>query len=105
MITWSKIGAMIWEKLAGSADRSKELNRQTEIVIKGYRDLYEVQKKEIESYRHKHPGNGEELDKWLKREHELMLQLIHKEKELLFWQERAIFIEKENELLYRQRKK
>lgn len=96
---WSAIGSLIWDKLFGSHKRASELNRQTEIVIKGYKDLYEQKKSEIESYRYKHPGNGEELDRWLKREHELMLRLIEKEKEILFWKERTIFIEKENEML------
>lgn len=96
---WSAIGSLIWEKLFGSHKRASELNKQTEIVINGYRELYEQKKVEIESYRHKHPGNGEELDKWLKREHDLMLRLVENEKEILFWKERTIFIEKENELL------
>ncbi len=101
IISWQAIGKLIWTKLTGSGDRQRELNRQTDIVIKGYRDLYEEKTRIIESYRSKHPGNGEELDQWKKREEEMMLKLIDKEKEVLFWKERAIFIEKENELLHR----
>lgn len=95
----------IVSKLFGSSERSKEFS----IITKEWRTLYEEkksvvqeyeeQKKVIESYRHKHPGNGEELDEWHKREEYLMLQLVKEKEEKHFWKERAIFLEKENELL------
>lgn len=91
MLTWKKIGALVFQKIFGADNRSAELNKQTEIVIKGYKELYEEQKKIIESYRVKHPGNGEELDKWKQREYEIMIELISKERQLLEANSKILF--------------
>lgn len=104
-MTWKSIISALWDKLFGSSDRSKEFGQ----IIKGYKELYheqaaivekyKAQTKTIQGYRHKHPGNGEELDKWQRREYELMLQLIAAKKEIAFYKERCIFLEHDNEYL------
>lgn len=104
-MTWKSIIGALWDKLFGSSDRSKEFGQ----ITTGWKELYQEQLaivekykrqvKTIESYRHKHPGNGEELDKWQRREYELMLQLIAAKKEIAFYKERCIFLEHENEHL------
>lgn len=55
------------------------------------RELVE-QKKIIESFRHKHPGNGEELNAWNNREEKLlqeklvmMRKILELESQLMFW--------------------
>jgi hypothetical protein len=108
---WKVIGGLIWNKVFGSADkdRAKHLNRQSELMFQGVWDLYEEKKKlaeeywqqlkRIEEFKKAHPDNGVELDAWRKREYELMMQLVKAKEEINFWRERAIFIEKENELL------
>lgn len=106
---WSDIGSLVWDKLFGGGNRQKYLNRQTEIVIQGIWDLnhekekiiedFKKQLQKIESHRSKHPDNGIELDQWKEREYKLMIDLVKAKEEINFWRERAIFIEKENELL------
>lgn len=94
----NKIAWWVVDKLVGT--KAREVNRATEVMIKGYKELYEEQRKRIEYYQKKHPGNGVEYQEWIKREEQLMLQLVAKSKEILFWKERAIFLERENELLH-----
>lgn len=104
-MTLKALFSALLDKLFGSSDRSKEFGQ----IIRGYKELYheqaaiveryKKQTKTIDSYRHKHPGNGEELDKWQRREYELMLQLIAAKKEIYFYKERCIFLEHENEYL------
>lgn len=106
---WSDIFSLIWDKLFGGANRQKYLNKQTEMVIQGVWDLnrekeklienYRKQIEKIETHRSKHPDNGVELDQWKEREYKLMMDLVKAKEEINFWRERAIFIEKENELL------
>jgi len=106
--SWKVIGSAIWEKIFGSG-RASELNKQTQIVINEWRGLYEEKKKlvadyekqieKIKEFKKSHPENGKELDAWREREYTLMIQLVKAKEEINFWRERAIFIEKENELL------
>lgn len=109
-MTWKEIFTLIWTKVTGSdASRAKYLNKQTEIVIQGVWDLYEEKKKlaadywnqlkVIDHYKKKHPDNGEELDRWQKREWELMMKLVAANEQIGYWKERAIFLEHENDLL------
>lgn len=97
---WVAIFKVIGQKILGS-DRAKELNRQTEIVIKGYRDLYEEQKNIIESHRTKHPENGKELDEWLAREEILHLEQIKLMREKRDLEEEVIFLNAELKRLNR----
>lgn len=108
---WKDIGNLIWDKLFGSADKSraKHLNKQSEIVFKEVWNLYEEKKKLADSYleqlgkidelKKRHPENGKELEAWRQREYDLMMQLVSANEQINFWRERCIFIEKENELL------
>lgn len=53
------------------------------------------QKKIIESHRHKHRGNGHELDEWLKREellHAKIIKLIQENRDL---REELIFLKRQ----------
>lgn len=102
---WKVIGGFIWDKLFGSSSRVKEFTA----INKEWRGLYEEKKKlvsdyeeqikKIEKHRSKHPDNGIELDEWKERERILMLELYKAKEQINYWRERAIFIEKENELL------
>lgn len=104
-LTWKAIGGFIWDKLFGSSSRVKEFTA----INKEWRGLYEEKKKlvieyqeqikKIEQHRSKHPDNGIELDQWKEREYKLMMDLVKAKEEISYWRERAIFIEKENELL------
>lgn len=108
---WKDIGSLIWDKLFGSADKSraKHLNKQSEILFREVWDLYEEKKKlaeeylkqleKIEDFKKSHPENGKELDAWRDREYVLMMELVKAKEQINFWRERCIFIEKENELL------
>jgi hypothetical protein len=109
---WKEIGTLIWNKLLGQTtdkDRAKHLNKQSELLFRGVWDLYEEKKKLAENYleqlrkieelKKQHPENGKELQMWKDREYALMMELVRAKEEINFWRERAIFIEKENELL------
>jgi hypothetical protein len=109
---WKEIGTLIWNKLFGATadkDRAKHLNKQSELLFRGVWDLYEEKKKlaedywgqlrKIEEFKKAHPENGKELEAWKEREYALMLELVKAKEQIHFWRERAIFVEKENELL------
>lgn len=109
---WKDIGSIIWNKVFGTPadkDRAKHLNKQSELLFRGVWDLYEEKKKlaenyleqlkKIEEFKKSHPENGKELEAWKQREYALMMELVKAKEQINFWRERAIFIEKENELL------
>ena len=70
----------------------KEMQEYYQSRISYMKKELEEQKKIIESYRHKHPGNGEELDAWKSREEKMlqeklimMKKIMELESQLMFW--------------------
>lgn len=83
------------EELQLAETRIAEQNKERDELI----ERFESQKKIINERRAQNPGYEKEYDEWVEREQILMLEIAAKNEEIAFWKERAIFIEKENELL------
>lgn len=79
--------------------READLNQQTKLVLDATWRLYDENKRQLEAMKGKGNGHDEQLDEILKREHDLMLKLMECARNVLYWKERAIFYEKETELL------
>lgn len=83
----------VWKRLKSKSPSDyKEMQEYYQSRIDFMKKELEGQKTIIETFRHKHPGNGEELDAWKCREEKLlqeklvmMRKILELESQLMFW--------------------